>query len=138
MADDSVPLPFPNLKVPQWHYQLTHIERLRDEATTSFSKAVEQDGKSAPAPAHTLGRPVLTLPEMAPYLRHVESDNADLIAKLEEKNKTTLDELEAKLKDAEENQGESEISELLRSKAMYYCRIGDRVGPSDLSNRVPR
>jgi 26S proteasome regulatory subunit N7 len=70
---------------------------------------------------------------MAPYLRHVESDNADLIAKLEEKN-----ELEAKLRDAEENQGESEISELLRSKAMYFCRIGDRVGLLGLPTCVPR
>jgi 26S proteasome regulatory subunit N7 len=63
---------------------------------------------------------------MAPYLRHVESDNSQLIETLEEKNRKTLEEFERKLKDAEENLGESEISELLRSKAMYYCRIGDK------------
>ena len=46
MADDSVPLPFPNLKVPQWHYQMENIERMKDEASSSYWKAVEADGTS--------------------------------------------------------------------------------------------
>ncbi len=45
MADDSVPQPFPNIRVPQWHYQITHIDRLKDEASESFWKAVEADGE---------------------------------------------------------------------------------------------
>lgn len=44
MADDSVPLPYPNIKVPQWHYQIANVDRLRDEASTSFWAAVEKDG----------------------------------------------------------------------------------------------
>lgn len=70
---------------------------------------------------------VLTL-EMAPYLRSIGSDNTELLEKLGEKNTTELKGIEDKLKDAEENLGESEISELLRSKAMYLSRIGDKVG----------
>ncbi|CAD6572102.1 MAG: tunicamycin resistance protein [Tremellales sp. Tagirdzhanova-0007] len=107
MADDSVPLPFPNLKVPQWHYQMENIERMKDEASSSYWKAVEAD-------------------EMAPYLRKIGSTHSDLVEKLAEKNVTKLTGIEEKLKDAEENLGESEISELLRSKAMYLCRIGDK------------
>ncbi|WRT63856.1 uncharacterized protein IL334_000781 [Kwoniella shivajii] len=107
MADDSVPLPFPNLKVPTWYYQINNIDRLKDEASTSFWKAVEED-------------------EMAPYLRSISSDKADLISTLDKKNNETLEGFEKKLKDAEENQGDSEISETLREKAMYLCRIGDK------------
>ena len=64
---------------------------------------------------------------MAPYLRATGSTNTELIEKLSEKNLKELTGIEDKLKDAEENLGESEISELLRSKAMYLCRIGDKV-----------
>jgi 26S proteasome regulatory subunit N7 len=65
---------------------------------------------------------------MAPYLRHIQSDRADLLEKLSEKNEKELQTFEDKLKEAEENEGESEISALLRSKAMYLARIGDKVG----------
>jgi 26S proteasome regulatory subunit N7 len=64
---------------------------------------------------------------MAPYLQLIKSDRSDLISSLSEKNKTRLGEIDTKLKEAEENQGDSEISELLRERAMYYCRIGDKV-----------
>jgi 26S proteasome regulatory subunit N7 len=46
MADDSVPLPYPNLKVPQWQYQIASIPRLKEQASSSFWKAIEEDGKS--------------------------------------------------------------------------------------------
>jgi 26S proteasome regulatory subunit N7 len=66
---------------------------------------------------------------MAPYIRSLslKPPNADLLAQLEKKNAEELESIETKLKDAEENLGESEISELLRSKAMYLCRIGNKV-----------
>lgn len=65
---------------------------------------------------------------MAPYLKNINSDKTELIQKLEEKNKEQVEEYDRKLKDAEENEGDSEISELLRNKAMYFVRIGDKVG----------
>ncbi|WVQ93676.1 hypothetical protein IAU59_000752 [Kwoniella sp. CBS 9459] len=107
MADDSVPLPFPNLKVPTWYFQINNVDRLKESASSSFWKVMEED-------------------EMAPYLRSINSDRTDLISELEEKNKATLEDFDKKLKDAEENEGESEISEGLRGKAMYLCRIGDK------------
>lgn len=66
---------------------------------------------------------------MAPYLRtlSVKPPKAELLAQLEERNAAELKSLEDKLKDAEENLGESEVSELLRAKAMYLCRIGSKV-----------
>lgn len=65
---------------------------------------------------------------MAPYLKSINSDKTELIQNLEEKNKEQIEEYDRKLKDAEENEGDSEISELLRNKAMYFVRIGDKVG----------
>jgi 26S proteasome regulatory subunit N7 len=64
---------------------------------------------------------------MAPYLQLINSDRTDLINKLLEKNKAHLEEIDAKLKEATTNEGDSEISEQLRARAMYYCRIGDKV-----------
>ncbi|OWT40602.1 26S proteasome regulatory subunit N7 [Cryptococcus neoformans Bt1] len=107
MADDSVPLPYPNLKVPTWYYQVQHVDYKKDEAEKAFWEAVEKD-------------------EMAPYLRSINSDRTELIQKLEEKNKQQVEEYDRKLEDAEENEGDSEISELLRNKAMYFVRIGDK------------
>ncbi|WWC58103.1 uncharacterized protein I303_100638 [Kwoniella dejecticola CBS 10117] len=107
MADDGVPLPYPNLKVSTWYYQINNVDRLKEDASTSFWKAVEED-------------------EMAPYLKSISSDKTDLINTLEKKNNEKLEEFEKKLKDAEENQGDSEISETLREKAMYLTRIGDK------------
>jgi 26S proteasome regulatory subunit N7 len=46
MAEDSVPLPFPNLSIPTWQYQITSVPELKDQASTSFWKAVEEDGIS--------------------------------------------------------------------------------------------
>lgn len=46
MADDSVPLPYPNLKVPTWYYQVQHVDYKKDEAEKSFWEAVEKDGMS--------------------------------------------------------------------------------------------
>lgn len=67
---------------------------------------------------------------MAPYVRtnNLKPPSADLLPALETRNVEELESLNTKLKDAEENLGESEISELLRSKAMYLCRIGNKVG----------
>ena len=124
MADDSVPLPFPNLKVPQWHFQMDKIERLRENASTSFWKAVEEDGTWRVVLAVSCS---LSSSEMAPYLRSINSTNTDLLGKLDAKNSKELSSIEEKLRDAEQSLGESEISELLRSKAMYLCRIGDKV-----------
>ncbi|KIR97407.1 26S proteasome regulatory subunit N7 [Cryptococcus deuterogattii 2001/935-1] len=107
MADDSVPLPYPNLKVSTWYYQIQHVDYKKDEAEKTFWEAVEKD-------------------EMAPYLKSINSDKTELIQKLEEKNKQQVEEYDGKLKDAEENEGDSEISELLRNKAMYFVRIGDK------------
>jgi 26S proteasome regulatory subunit N7 len=65
---------------------------------------------------------------MAPYLKHIQSTRSDLISQLESKNTSHIESLDAKIKEAEEQEGDTEIADLFRQKAMYYCRIGDKVG----------
>ena len=48
MADDNVPLPYPDIKIAQWHYQMNSVPRLKEEASSSFWKAVEADGEPIP------------------------------------------------------------------------------------------
>jgi 26S proteasome regulatory subunit N7 len=69
---------------------------------------------------------------MAPYYRHVCSELGNkidqaLLSSLTEKNQTDIQALEAKIKDAEENLGESELAEALLQKAQYLAKIGDKV-----------
>lgn len=74
--------------------------------------------------------------EMAPYLASLVADSSlpavfresvpsDLLPTLQKANEDHLASLDAKLKDAQENEGETEISDVLRSRAHYLARIGE-------------
>ena len=69
--------------------------------------------------------------EMAPFYRsfcqefNLTVEDA-LVKTLEEKNTTTLKTLQDRLVDAEQNLGETEISDALIAKAHYLARIGDK------------
>lgn len=69
--------------------------------------------------------------EMAPYIHSLPSSlsppSSTLTDELEKKNAVELERIDAKIKDAETNMGETDLSEGLREKAGYYCRIGDKV-----------
>lgn len=72
-----------------------------------------------------------TYTEMAPYIRSLPSSlsppSSSLADELEKKNAVELERIDAKIKDAETNMGETDLSEGLRERAVYYCRIGDKV-----------
>lgn len=53
--------------------------------------------------------------------------DVDLYNEMLASNKQTLDEFEKKLEEAEKTEGESDIADILRNKAMYLVRIGDKV-----------
>lgn len=70
--------------------------------------------------------------EMASYYAHVVAalkipNDAALVESMNTANKKILAELEAKIVDAEENLGETELSEALIAKAEHFSRIGDKV-----------
>jgi 26S proteasome regulatory subunit N7 len=68
---------------------------------------------------------------MAPYARFLAIDgliDEATLSAMEAKNKEELEKLDARLKEAEEIEGETEISDALRARATYLTRIGDKVG----------
>ncbi len=66
---------------------------------------------------------------MAPYYHRVCADlgypkDVSLVVQLEANNAKRLEELSNRIKDAEENLGESEVREALLARASYLCKIG--------------
>jgi hypothetical protein len=53
--------------------------------------------------------------------------NKALLEKMGERNKAELTPFDEKLKEAEEMEGETEIADILRDRAMYLTKIGDKV-----------
>lgn len=54
--------------------------------------------------------------------------DAAKLAAMKEKNAAKLKELDEKVKDAEENLGETEVRDALLAKADYLAQIGDKAG----------
>jgi hypothetical protein len=80
--------------------------------------------------------------EMLPFYQNlVEQFKWDvdqgLVDKLKASNDETLKTLDDKVKDAEENLGESEIRDALLARAEFFCRIGDKVPPPSYSFFLP-
>ena len=50
-----------------------------------------------------------------------------LLERLEKKNEEELRKFDERLAEAEKTEGETEISDLLKAKATYLTRIGDKV-----------
>lgn len=68
---------------------------------------------------------------MAPYYRLVTAAGAlkmdeELLKQMEKENEEELEKLDKRLKDAEETEGESEIGDALKAKAIYLTKIGER------------
>lgn len=120
MDDDNV-LPIPNLKLQQHLFLLAqHSSHLSpsaiQESKTALIEGIEKD-------------------EMAPYYKAVLADptlkglikeDTSLITKLEAKNADELQKIDQKQKEVEENEGEMEVNGVLRQRASYYAKIGDK------------
>ncbi|PAA50124.1 hypothetical protein BOX15_Mlig012040g3 [Macrostomum lignano] len=74
---------------------------------------------------------VVKASNMAPYYEHIcqhlgwRTDQA-LLGEMRQANKTRLAELDAKIREAEETQGEAEVRNSMRDKAYYFSSIGDK------------
>jgi 26S proteasome regulatory subunit N7 len=113
MAEDNV-LPIPNLTLPQQYYTLLQpsLSNLHAAARTALLDGIKADS-------------------MAPYYRVVASTGAlkmddELLKKMEKENEEELEKFDKRLKDAEETEGESEIGDALKAKAIYLTKIGER------------
>lgn len=140
MADDEQVLPIPNLALQQHLFFLSRPGQSSSGSTLrptgGFGKALES-GKDARKEAHDALLKGIEEDEMAPYFQSItsQSDSAvskavsrddALFKKLEKKNEETLEMMDKQLKINEENEGETEVNQVLRQKAAYLAKIGDK------------
>lgn len=69
---------------------------------------------------------------MAPYYEQVCKDlgwtvDQTLLANMKAENAKTLEELDKKIKDAEENLGDTDVRDLMINRAEHFSRIGHKV-----------
>lgn len=62
--------------------------------------------------------------------------DAEIYNEMQAANKEALQEFDKKLEEAEKTEGESDIADILRNKAMYLVRIGNKVRHLQPSNHV--
>ena len=118
MEDDSV-APIPNPVVQQQVFLLLHTgsnEQVRKSALEKLWRNIEQD-------------------EMAPYYEFLLADanvaqyvprREEILRALREKNSQEIARLDSEQKRAEENEGDIELHTVLKQRAMYLARIGDK------------
>jgi 26S proteasome regulatory subunit N7 len=114
MSEETV-LPIPNLRLPEHHYVLSipSLSRLHERAREQLLAGVRAD-------------------TMGPYLRALVASGAlpaddALLKELEATNKTELDEFKRRQEEAEKLEGETDVVEILRDRANYLTKIGDKV-----------
>ncbi|KAJ7184159.1 26S proteasome subunit RPN7-domain-containing protein [Mycena filopes] len=143
MSDTSdVVLPIPNLSLAQNLFTLStpSLSRFHDAARTALLEGIKTDEmgpwyrslsgapstSTAEPPADDKPLPPSPSPSPAPPGPTVLPLDATILEELEKKNTAALEKIDERLKHAQETEGESEISDALRSRANYLTKIGDK------------
>lgn len=141
MADEVIPA-YPNLEVAELSYRLltSSLSHLHDASQTALLEAIKAD-QMGPYYRSLYDTPNITVNPLSspripqsPRLARAQLESGplgrrddELLAQLDEQCKKELDSLEEKIQEAEKMEGESEIGEAWRAKAMYLTRIGEKV-----------
>ncbi|CAG8458825.1 13595_t:CDS:2 [Ambispora leptoticha] len=114
MTESEIISHIPNLDLAHQRFILNNPKavELHDEAREKLIAAIEENN-------------------MAPFYQIVTDElkiplDKQLLAKYQEANKEELQKLDERLEDAEQNLGETEISDALLAKAHFYAKIGDK------------
>ncbi|KDN41868.1 putative RPN7-subunit of the regulatory particle of the proteasome [Tilletiaria anomala UBC 951] len=133
--DEENVFPIPNLKLQQQLFLLVDDssvsvdrQKARKNAGAELLKGIEED-EMAPYYAALLADPVISKllpsPVASTSLNHALS-SSDLLSNLQAKNRAELERLDGVQKRAEENEGDMEINAVLKDRANYYAKIGDK------------
>ncbi|KAH8832558.1 PCI-domain-containing protein [Flagelloscypha sp. PMI_526] len=116
--DSDNPQPLPNLLAAQSVFVLSQpsLSKLHSDALKEFKELVTADEMG---PYYALVQSSFTAPN--PALGVLSKSEVDSIEKA---NKEELDKVDERIKEAQETEGESELSDALRTKAFYYTKIG--------------
>jgi len=133
MMSDDIVLPIPNLELPQHVFTLSQpsLGYLQDRARVELLAGIQKDHMapyyrfltftpeaSASTSATTTSPPTNTTRPL-PFDPQVYDEMAA-------KNKGELESFDKRLEEAEKTEGESDVADLLRGKAMYLVKIGDK------------
>lgn len=115
MEDDSVVEQLPNLE----HVQILFLLAQNDEISPNKEQL-----------KHNL-LSIIKSNNMLPFYLHVCSElkwkqDKGFVEEMNKFNEDKLLQLEAAIKDATENLGESEVRDAMQAKADFFCRIGDK------------
>ncbi|KAJ6618255.1 PCI-domain-containing protein [Mycena sp. CBHHK59/15] len=128
MSDPSdVVLPIPNLSLAQNLFTLSNSSLSPDEmgpwyrsltqAPSGSTSELQTSPNTSQAASSASG--AAAAPTVLPF-------DATVLDELEKKNTAALEKLDERLKHAQETEGESEISDALKSRANYLTKIGDK------------
>jgi len=115
MEPDQPVEKLPNLDYAQWKYQLLLPDEICPEKAEIKKKLMEAISEHNMAPFY------LNLCEELKW-----TVDQTLLKKMNEENEKKLEKLEASIKDALENLGESEVKDAMLAKADHFNRIGDK------------
>ncbi|KAG8802240.1 hypothetical protein FRC16_010135 [Serendipita sp. 398] len=140
MADETIP-PYPNLSVAELSYRLlaSSLAHLHHTSQVALLDAIKAD-EMGPYYRSLYETPSITINPLAsprlpqsPRLMRAQLEagplgrrDETLQAELDDKNTKELAKLEERIEEAEKTEGESEIAEAWRAKAMYLTRIGEK------------
>jgi 26S proteasome regulatory subunit N7 len=102
----------------------------RKRSLVQYSKPVSSMRRTGTEASHNSLMYSLSV-DLAPMYKYVCTAlnipmDAEKYAAMKAKNEVKLDELDKKLKDAEENLGETEVRDALHAKADYLCELSDK------------
>ncbi|KAI9619906.1 hypothetical protein H4Q26_013883 [Puccinia striiformis f. sp. tritici PST-130] len=122
-ADETNPVPIPNLLQQERHFVLNqpNCSALHEQAAKELLQE-SIDDEMGPFLESILKSESTTL--SSAFQKIVPSQ---LMNELSTKNKEQIDSIQTKLNDAIENLGETEVSDLLRTKALYLSKIGSKI-----------
>lgn len=122
--EDQVPK-IPNLDLRQHRFLLLNSTAEKEAQKAIIFEAIQKDGISAQG---AIFNPL----DMAPFYKLICEENGfpidtSLFEALTLKNEEKIKEIELKLVEAKESEGETEVFDLLKSKAEYLAKIGAKV-----------
>ncbi|KAJ9066058.1 proteasome regulatory particle subunit [Entomophthora muscae] len=111
LPEDQVPK-IPNLDLRQHRFLLLNSSTDKESQKAILFEAIKAD-------------------DMAPFYKLVCEENgfpidSSLFEAMTSKNEAKIKEIELKMEEAKENEGESEVFDLLKSKAEYLAKIGSK------------
>jgi 26S proteasome regulatory subunit N7 len=145
---EDITHPYPNLLVSELtsHLLTPSLANIRASSYTKLIDLIKKDHMApfyrslfSSSPASTFSLASLTLSPLSPSSPNLGRKELEggplgrmdesLVQELEAENEKVLSEFEKTIEEAEKVEGESEIAEAWRAKAMYLTRIGEKVWP---------